>query len=753
MADILHTTTTPRTNPLIGILELERSDQSIYDPTHDFQGKEVWRSETPETMLPDFPHRPGPDISIRCDKCYAFVDLPSLKEHRQFHSALSTLKYSKDFPNTSDALLKRRNAVLRKLKSAATQENPVQPEEIERVNEAYEYLKSIVDGTFEELRQVREDVDANVDGIALNCSPDCAYAVGIAASGNERWKSQMEDARAFQDCFGEDRNKCYVGLFDGYHGRFAAEVAASELHKILLHEMMKFDPHTVSTVTSNLAMITNLSQYKFERPNTSQSERVILYDESVSIIQNIINICESKYEELIKEENGASENTKEERKETQSKQRKKEKSPFMIKMEKAFSKCYYLLDILLSYGKDEHSKIRWSGCSAVTAVIQSCKEEENENYGKVFGEFAEKDETQKENDGAQSVFDPPKDVGKIHLANVGNTHAVLVRGNRAYTITKDHTPNNKKEKERIINEGADLSESDKECRVNGVIMTTRGLGNHGDKKLKKCILVEPYTTCVPIDQYAQFLILATHGVWEVFSKQEAASLLLRLLPSNQIPPPSKVNSTLRPLLEELNRHSPAHHSEPNSRRVSFSSVETPRQRKLSVEKMRPNSYKSPALQSVQEGAADGQAEDKGSRSEVNTPKISITGSGTPDQIEEGKKSREFHHSTPTQSSITSSAHKKSRYTDHDMQTEVGSRHGDQDEDSGNEADVDTYLENMSPFPGTISRISVTGGPVTKEQVQRNQAKLMAEHLVQAALLAGAKDNVSVMVVLLPGCGL
>ena len=59
-------------------------------------------------------------------------------------------------------------------------------------------------------------------------------------------------------------------------------------------------------------------------------------------------------------------------------------------------------------------------------------------------------------------------------------------------------------------------------------MTTRGLGNHGDKKLKKCILVEPYTTCVPIDQYAQFLILATHGVWEVFTKQEAASLLLRV---------------------------------------------------------------------------------------------------------------------------------------------------------------------------------------------------------------------------------
>lgn len=378
-------------------------------------------TETPETMLPDFPNRPGPDISILCEKCSSFIDLQSLKEHRQFHSALLTMKYSKDYPNTAEALLKRRNAVLRKLKSSATQDNPVKPEEIERVNEAYEYLKSIIDGTFEELRQVREDVDANVEGVALNCSPDCVYAVGIAASGNERWKSQMEDARAFQDCLGEDKNKCYVGLFDGYHGRFAAEVAAGELHKILLHEMMKFDPRTKSVVTSNLAMITNLSKYKFERPNTSQSERVILYDESVDIIQNIINICESKYEDLIKEENGISEKiaTDRSKKDTDrsDKSKKKEKSPFALKMEKAFSKCYYLLDILLSYGKDEHSKIRWSGCSAVTAVIQGIKEEVDENYGKVFGELGEKEE--KENGSVCSDFEPPKDIGMIYLANAG----------------------------------------------------------------------------------------------------------------------------------------------------------------------------------------------------------------------------------------------------------------------------------------------------------------------------------------------
>ena len=224
------------------------------------------------------------------------------------------------------------------------------------------------------------------------------------------------------------------------------------------------------------------------------------------------------------------------------------------------------------------------------------------------------------------------------------------------------------------------------------------------------------------------------------------------MPGNQIPPPSKVSSTLKPLLDELNRIALPHQSEPNSRKVSFSSIGTP-QGKLSVERIRSGSHKSPLLRSVQEGVSEVQGDDKrsgsGSRSEFNTPKISVTGS------EDGKKSREFHHSTPTQSSITSSAnHKRSkRYIDHDMQTEIGSHHGDQDEDSGNEADVETCLDNLSPFPGCLSRISMAGGPLTKEQVQRNQAKMMAEHLVQAALLAGAKDNVSVMVVLLPGCGL
>ena len=70
--------------------------------------------------------------------------------------------------------------------------------------------------------------------------------------------------------------------------------------------------------------------------------------------------------------------------------------------------------------------------------------------------------------------------------------------------------------------------SEKEMRVNGVVATTRGLGNHGDVVLKKSVIVEPHTMSVAVDQYCQFLLLASHGVWEVFSETEATNLLLKV---------------------------------------------------------------------------------------------------------------------------------------------------------------------------------------------------------------------------------
>lgn len=70
--------------------------------------------------------------------------------------------------------------------------------------------------------------------------------------------------------------------------------------------------------------------------------------------------------------------------------------------------------------------------------------------------------------------------------------------------------------------------SGKEKRVSGVLLTTRGLGNHGDPQLKNLVTWEPYCHTVAIDQYCQMLILATPGVWQVFSPEEATELLLQV---------------------------------------------------------------------------------------------------------------------------------------------------------------------------------------------------------------------------------
>ncbi|XP_061189123.1 protein phosphatase 2C-like domain-containing protein 1 isoform X1 [Saccostrea echinata] len=669
----------------------DRFDEEEEQPTHPAKGENIYRSDTPETNITELPS--NPDISIRCDRCKIYINLRALHEHRVYHDALEVMKYQgKNKPTSIDGLRKRRQIILRKIREQ--KETPKQLQAIQELNDAYEFLKADVQGTFELERQNREEINTDVRGVAVNCSPSCVFALGMCSAQNDRWKSYMEDTKVYQDCFGDDRHKCYFGLFDGYHGRFAADMAAAELHHLLLNEMSKFDPKTKSTTATNVLDTTDVSQYSFERPDTKESERAVLHESSVDIVQQIINMCEDKYEELITPRATKSAKKDNEQKENK---KKKQKAPFTVKMESALAKSYYLTDILLSYGKDERSKVRWSGCSALTVVIQGG--DKMEQSGNPISPVAEEDEERKtdiymsrpptlENKLDQSQpastmgFDPPREMGMIYLANAGNVHGVLVRGNRAYKLTKDHTPQNEKEKNRVIKAGADISLSEREMRVSGVVATTRGLGNHGDVVLKNSVIVEPHTMSVAVDQYCQFLLLASHGVWEVFSETEAANLLLKLLPSNFIPAPSKISTTLRPLIEESNSQANISLITQTPRRVSFSEP----------------------------------ADDRLKMSPRASTMIDI----------------------------------EKNNSDEDMKTENGSHVGPYDEESGNEADVETYGDFLS-LPSN-SRLSNYNPSMTRDQFQRDLSRTMAEHLVQAALLAGAKNNITVMVVLLPGCG-
>ena len=59
-----------------------------------------------------------------------------------------------------------------------------------------------------------------------------------------RWKNTNEDRSVFQDQYGGDPKKSFFAVYDGHHGHFAADIAATEFHNALLMEMQKFDPAT-----------------------------------------------------------------------------------------------------------------------------------------------------------------------------------------------------------------------------------------------------------------------------------------------------------------------------------------------------------------------------------------------------------------------------------------------------------------------------------------------------------------------------
>ena len=361
-----------------------------------------------------------PDLSMFCAECQQFIELRSLSDHRNYHHSLRVMMYKgSSRPQSVEALLKRRRAILRRLKAKTSSEKPLDPQQLQHLNDAFEFLKANLEETYETCRQIHENPQMSIEGIALNCTSSCAFAVGICANGNERWKSQMEDTRVFQDYFGNDPNKCFLGLYDGHHGRFAAEVAASELHHALLLEMEKFDPQTKCTCAHNMVDEYDLSEYEVHSRGPSQaSETALMFSESAALIQKIIQDCEEKLKELEVQEGMKSGSSGTRQKECTC--LKSDRDPFAQKMRKAFVKAHKYTDILLSYGKDEQSRVRWSGCSSLTCVIQATvpaqegKENSSPDEGRKNMLNERSDTTSK-----KSELEPPVELGTIHLANAG----------------------------------------------------------------------------------------------------------------------------------------------------------------------------------------------------------------------------------------------------------------------------------------------------------------------------------------------
>lgn len=107
------------------------------------------------------------------------------------------------------------------------------------------------------------------------------------------------------------------------------------------------------------------------------------------------------------------------------------------------------------------------------------------------------------------------------ISNVGDSEAVVCRDGKAVQLSTLHTPTNEKEKQRVAAAGGAIVHYGT-WRVNGVLAVTRSIG---DRTLKEQVTAHPDTAIEKITDKDEFIILATDGVWEAVSHQEAVDLV------------------------------------------------------------------------------------------------------------------------------------------------------------------------------------------------------------------------------------
>ena len=99
---------------------------------------------------------------------------------------------------------------------------------------------------------------------------------------------------------------------------------------------------------------------------------------------------------------------------------------------------------------------------------------------------------------------------------------MLVSNGTAIDMSTDHKPSRVDEKERIEALGGRIIHYGT-WRVEGVLAVTRAVG---DRRLKKYITAQPEVRTRRLQSGDEFLILASDGVWDVLSSQQAVDVVV-----------------------------------------------------------------------------------------------------------------------------------------------------------------------------------------------------------------------------------
>ncbi|KAL6326571.1 hypothetical protein AAG906_008433 [Vitis piasezkii] len=112
--------------------------------------------------------------------------------------------------------------------------------------------------------------------------------------------------------------------------------------------------------------------------------------------------------------------------------------------------------------------------------------------------------------------------GELHVSNAGDCRAVMSRGGIAEALTSDHRPSREDEMDRIQTLGGYVDRCRGVWRIQGSLAVSRGIG---DRNLKQWVTAEPETKSLKIKPECEFLILASDGLWDKVTNQEAVDVV------------------------------------------------------------------------------------------------------------------------------------------------------------------------------------------------------------------------------------
>ncbi|POM78307.1 Protein phosphatase 2C [Phytophthora palmivora] len=113
---------------------------------------------------------------------------------------------------------------------------------------------------------------------------------------------------------------------------------------------------------------------------------------------------------------------------------------------------------------------------------------------------------------------------EIFVAHTGDSRAVLVHGSgKVSVLTSDHKPNRPDERRRIQELGGSVVFWGV-WRVEGILAVSRAIG---DRMLKPFVVAEPEVKKFTRTDTDRYVVLASDGVWDTVSNDDAAQLVLK----------------------------------------------------------------------------------------------------------------------------------------------------------------------------------------------------------------------------------